>query len=121
MTENKEKRVPKSSVKFSITLSDEQKKAKEEILKHPYNFVLGEAGSGKTLLSIQIALDKYFKREVKPYYPDAWMDRKKDKIGYEINFTQYFYKYQPPRQLEDIEADIQAVTQEILELEKEEL
>ena len=64
MTENKEKRVPKTNVKFSITLSDEQKRAKEEILRHPYNFVLGEAGSGKTLLSIQIALDRYFKREI---------------------------------------------------------
>ncbi|MBI5000029.1 MAG: SAM-dependent DNA methyltransferase [Euryarchaeota archaeon] len=66
-------------------------------------------------------IEEYFKREVKPYYPDAWMDRNNDKIGYEINFTQYFYKYQPPRPLEDIEADIQAVTKEILELEKEEL
>lgn len=64
MSENKEKRVPKSDVKFSISLSDEQKIAKEQILKHPYSFVLGEAGSGKTLLSIQIALDKYFKREI---------------------------------------------------------
>lgn len=64
-------------------------------------------------------IDKYFEREVKPYYPEAWMDRSKDKIGYEINFTQYFYKYQPPRPLEEIEADIQAVTKEILELEKE--
>lgn len=64
MSENKEKRVPKSDVKFSITLTEEQKLAKENILKHPYNFVLGEAGTGKTLLSIQIALDKYFKREI---------------------------------------------------------
>ena len=64
MSENKEKRTPKSDVKFSISLSDEQRVAKEQILKHPYSFVLGEAGSGKTLLSIQIALDKYFKREV---------------------------------------------------------
>ena len=64
-------------------------------------------------------IDEYFEREVKPYYPDAWMDRKKDKIGYEINFTQYFYKYEPPRPLEEIEKDIKAVMQEIEELEKE--
>jgi phosphate starvation-inducible PhoH-like protein len=64
MTENREKRVPKSDVKFSISLSEEQKIAKEQILRHPYSFVLGEAGSGKTLLSIQIALDRYFKREI---------------------------------------------------------
>lgn len=38
-------------------------------------------------------INKYFQEEVTPYYPEAWMDRTKDKIGYEINFTQYFYTY----------------------------
>ncbi|MEN4007113.1 MAG: class I SAM-dependent DNA methyltransferase [Methanobacteriaceae archaeon] len=59
-------------------------------------------------------VDKYFEEEVLKYYPDAWMDRKKDKIGYEINFTQHFYKYEPPRPLEEIEADIKKVAAEIL-------
>ena len=45
MAENTDKRVPKSSVKFSISLSTEQKEAKEKILVHPYNFILGEAGT----------------------------------------------------------------------------
>jgi len=63
-------------------------------------------------------IKEYFEKEVKPYYSDAWMDRKKDKIGYEINFTQYFYKYIPPRPLEEIEADIKKVTAEIQELIK---
>ncbi len=62
--ENTEKRVPKGDIKFSITLSDEQKNAKAEILEHPFNFVLGKAGSGKTLLAVQIALDLYFKRNI---------------------------------------------------------
>ena len=62
--ENTEKRVPKNDIKFSITLSDEQKNAKAEILEHPFNFVLGKAGSGKTLLAVQIALDLYFKRNI---------------------------------------------------------
>jgi len=66
-------------------------------------------------------IDEYFQREVLPYYPDAWMDRKKDKIGYEINFTQYFYQYQPLRPLEEIENDIKKVTAEIQELIKEDL
>ncbi|NMO09493.1 type I restriction-modification system subunit M [Methanobacterium subterraneum] len=66
-------------------------------------------------------VDEYFQREVLPYYPDAWMDRKKDKIGYEINFTQYFYNYQPPRSLEEIERDIKKVTAEIQELITEDL
>ena len=62
--ENTEKRVPKGDIKFSITLSDEQKNAKAQILEHPFNFVLGKAGSGKTLLAVQIALDLYFKRNI---------------------------------------------------------
>jgi len=60
---NNEKDPPKGSIKFSITLSEEQKKAKAEILKHPFNFILGNAGSGKTLLAVQIALDMFFKRK----------------------------------------------------------
>ena len=63
MSENIEKRVPKGDIKFSITLSEEQKVAKQHILNHPFNFVLGKAGSGKTLLACQIALDSFFKRE----------------------------------------------------------
>lgn len=66
-------------------------------------------------------ISEYFKREVLPYYPDVWMDRSKDKIGYEINFTKYFYKYAPPRDLVEIESDIKAVTGEIDKLLKEEL
>ncbi|MBI4018934.1 MAG: SAM-dependent DNA methyltransferase [Candidatus Aenigmarchaeota archaeon] len=66
-------------------------------------------------------IEKYFVKEVKPYYPDAWMDRSKDKVGYEINFTQYFYKYQPPRPLEEIERDIKKVIKEIQELIKEDV
>jgi type I restriction enzyme M protein len=49
------------------------------------------------------------------------MDRKKDKVGYEINFTKYFYKYEPPRNLKEIEKDIFNLTAEIDELVKEEL
>ncbi len=64
-------------------------------------------------------IEEYFKREVLPYYHDAWMDRSNDRVGYEINFTQYFYKYQAPRPLEEIERDIKTVTAEIQELLKE--
>ncbi len=49
--------------KFSISLSDEQKIAKAEILTHPFNFITGKAGSGKTLLAVQIALDLLFKKQ----------------------------------------------------------
>ena len=49
--------------KFSISLSEEQKNAKTQILSHPFNFVTGKAGSGKTLLAVQIALDQLFKKQ----------------------------------------------------------
>lgn len=64
MPENVEKRVPKGNIRFSISLSEEQKEAKSEIRQHPFNFILGKAGSGKTLVAVQIALDSFFKREV---------------------------------------------------------
>jgi len=51
-------------------------------------------------------IEAYFKREVRPHLPDAWIDHGKTKIGYEINFTKYFYKYKPLRSLEEIRADI---------------
>jgi phosphate starvation-inducible PhoH-like protein len=63
-TANKEKTPPKTDIKYSITLSDEQKQAKAKIIETPFNFLLGQAGSGKTLLAVQIALDLFFKRKV---------------------------------------------------------
>ncbi|RSX51539.1 type I restriction-modification system methyltransferase subunit [Bifidobacterium callimiconis] len=54
-------------------------------------------------------IDEYFEHEVKPYAPDAWMDRKKDKVGYEIPFTRYFYEYTPLRPSTDILDDIRSL------------
>lgn len=64
MAENVTKRVPKGDIRFSLSLSSEQKKAKAEILNHPFSFIIGKAGSGKTLLACQVALDMLFKRTV---------------------------------------------------------
>ena len=61
--QNKSKKPPKGSVRFSLSLSPEQKSAKQAILHHPYNFIVGKAGSGKTLLAVQVALDQFFKRQ----------------------------------------------------------
>ena len=47
-------------------------------------------------------IDAYYQREVKPHMPDSWLDRKKDKVGYEINFNRYFYQYTPLRSLKEI-------------------
>ncbi|MDC0463128.1 type I restriction-modification system subunit M [Flavobacteriaceae bacterium] len=57
-------------------------------------------------------IEDYFNREVEPHLPNCWMDRDKDKVGYEINFTKYFYQYKPLRSLGDITSDL-------LKLEKE--
>ena len=64
MADNIKKNPPKGKIKFNITLSDEQKDAKSNILYHPYNFLMGKAGSGKTLLAVQVALDMFFTRQV---------------------------------------------------------
>jgi type I restriction enzyme M protein len=61
-------------------------------------------------------VDEYFKREVLPHLPEAKLDRKKDRIGYEIPFTRNFYEYKPPRNLNEIDADLQSVTNDILKL-----
>jgi type I restriction enzyme M protein len=57
-------------------------------------------------------IEEYFEREVKPHLPTSWMDRNKDNIGYEINFTKYFYNYVPLRTPNEISNDL-------LELERE--
>ena len=59
----REKRKPKSPIKFKITLNEEQKEAKAKILKSTITLLAGSAGSGKTLLACQIALEKLFMRE----------------------------------------------------------
>jgi len=59
---------------------------------------------------------EYMKREVLPHLPDAWVDETKTKIGYEINFNRYFYKYTPPRPLEEIEADLKKIEKEIADM-----
>lgn len=58
-------------------------------------------------------IDAYFAREVLPYAPDAWIDRSKTKVGYEIPMTRYFYEYQAPEAVEDIVARITALEQDI--------
>ena len=63
-------------------------------------------------------IDAYMKREVLPYVPDAWVDEDKTKVGYEISFNRYFYVYVPPRSVEEIQADLTAIEEEIAALLK---
>jgi type I restriction enzyme M protein len=65
------------------------------------------------------SIEEYFKREALPHVPDAWIDHSKTKVGYEIPLNRHFYQYEPPRPLEEIEADIKTLESEILSLLKE--
>ncbi len=59
-------------------------------------------------------VDTYFKREVLPHAPDAWIDPDKTKVGYEIPFNRHFYVFKPPRPLAEIDAELKGVTDRIL-------
>jgi type I restriction enzyme M protein len=65
------------------------------------------------------SIETYFKREVLQHVPDAWIDESKTKVGYEIPLNRHFYCYAAPRPLEEIEADIKGLEDEILKLLKE--
>ena len=62
------------------------------------------------------SIEEYFDREVRPHLPDSWMDRSKDKVGYEINVTKYFYKFTPLRNLDVIHKDLLTLDTEIKSL-----
>ena len=61
-------------------------------------------------------VDEHFRTEVEPYVDGAWIDKDKEKLGYEIPFTRLFHVYEPPRPLKDIDADIEELEAEILDL-----
>jgi type I restriction enzyme M protein len=70
-------------------------------------------------MEYRAAVDDYLAAEVLPYVPDAWVDHSKTKLGYEIPLTRHFYKYVPPRPLEEIDAEIKQLEGEIQELLRE--
>jgi type I restriction enzyme M protein len=69
-------------------------------------------------------VEAFFEREVRPHVPDAWIDTgKRDPkdgkvglVGYEINFNRYFYRYTPPRPLEEIQGEIRAIESDIVRM-----
>lgn len=58
-------------------------------------------------------IEAYFRREVLPHAPDAWIDHDKTKVGYEIPFNRHFYVFRPPRPLAEIDAELKQVTDRI--------
>jgi len=61
-------------------------------------------------------IEEYFKNEVLPYAPDAWIDHEKNKIGYDISFGRHFYTFKPPRPLSEIDSDLKQITDRILDM-----
>ena len=61
-------------------------------------------------------VESYFKREVLPHAPDAWIDHDRTKVGYEIPFNRHFYVFEPPRPLAAIDADLKACTDRIVKM-----
>lgn len=78
-----------------------------------------KAKNDDLLLLVKDHCEAYLKKEVLPHVPDAWIDHKKTKVGYEIPLNRHFYVYEPPRPLDTIEADIEKVENEILGMLKE--
>lgn len=90
------------------------------------NEVLGTKGKGKNRpvpdadlrdtenVPLREDVNAYFRREVLPHAPDAWIDRDKTKVGYEIPFNRHFYVFRPPRPLAEIDAELKGVTDRIL-------
>jgi type I restriction enzyme M protein len=68
------------------------------------------------IIQLDKDIDEYFAEEVTPHVPDAWIDRTKTKIGYEIPFTRHFYVYTPPRPLAEIDAELRDLESQIQKL-----
>lgn len=92
------------------------------------NIVLGAKGKGKDKpvpdadlrdtenVPLNEDVETYFRREVLPHAPDAWIDHDKTQVGYEIPFNRHFYVFQPPRPLSEIDAELKGVTDRIVKL-----
>ncbi len=93
-------------------------------LRDTENVPLPEGDDPTDADGVPASVRAFFEREVKPHVPDAWIDtgRRDPKdgkvgiVGYEINFNRYFYRYTPPRPLEEIEADIRAIERDIVRM-----
>lgn len=107
---------PKRDERGKIVTNSRGKKQPDATLRDTERVPFTYNGNSRADDGRKETIQAYFDAEVKPYVSDAWIDEKKTKIGYEIPFTRYFYRYQPPRPLEEIDAELYQVTREILAL-----
>ena len=106
---------PEKDEKGKIILDSKGKQKSDSSLKDIENVPMRRDVAGNVLT----LCDEYFKREVLPFAPDAWYDKTKMKVGYEIAFNKYFYQYEGLRSLQDIASDILKLEQETDGLLKE--
>ena len=103
-----------------VTVERPERNTKGEIVKDKKGDPKADSSLRDTEnIPLTMDMQDYMKREVLPHVPDAWIDEAKTNIGYEINFTKYFYQYKPLRSLDDIRKDIMAIEQETDGLLKE--
>ncbi|WP_316630942.1 class I SAM-dependent DNA methyltransferase [uncultured Ruminococcus sp.] len=98
---------------YKITVERPQRDENGEIVKKKGKPVADTKLRDTENVPMTDDIQAYFEREVLPYAPDAWIDKKKTKVGYEIPMTRYFYEYQPPEPVESIVERINALEQEI--------
>ena len=129
------KKVTRTSVPISRIFKNEDFGYRTITVERPErdakgNVVLGSKGKGKGQpvpdanlrdtenVPLSEDVETYFKREVLPHAPDAWIDHEKTKVGYEIPFNRHFYVFKPPRPLAEIDAELKGVTDRILTMIK---
>lgn len=105
----------------TITVERPQRDEKGEIVRATRGKAKGKPVPDTALRDTEnVPLDEdveeYFKREVLPHAPDAWIDHDRTKVGYEIPFNRHFYVFQPPRPLAEIDAELKVVTDRIVEM-----
>ena len=83
------------------------------------NSKIDKSKSDSEIVPLSKDIDKFFSQEIKPHYPNAWIDYSKNKIGYEINFVKYFYRFESLRKLEEISQDLKNLNDEIKNLSDE--
>lgn len=107
---------PLRNAKGEIETNSKGEPKPDSSLRDYENIPFLKYNENKKLVPQTIA--EYFDREVKPNLPDSWVDDSKTKIGYEINFTKYFYEFKPLRSLAEIKAEILKLEETTVELEK---
>ena len=98
---------------YKITVERPQRDENGEIVKKKGKPVADTKLRDTENVPMTDDIQAYFEREVLPYAPDAWIDKKKTKVGYEIPMTRYFYEYQPPEPVESIVERINALEKDI--------